>query len=128
MDINQERKYDAVDGKIVNRATGKPIPDDEPIIIFRAKDPHAVMAMAEYIDYCQNDQHKQVITGRMKDFLDFARNHPERMKEPDSDESCLRPDKVHYQRREIGEGDWEDCTKSQFECCENHPLYDTRKL
>jgi hypothetical protein len=36
--------------------------------------------------------------------------------------------KTQYQRREIGEGDWEDCTKSQFEYCENHPLYDTRKL
>jgi hypothetical protein len=44
MDINQERKYDAVDGKIVNRATGKPIPDDEPIVIFRAKDKLAVLA------------------------------------------------------------------------------------
>lgn len=90
MDINQERKYDAVDGKIVNRATGKPIPDDEPIIIFRAKDKYAVMAMVEYLDYCQDDQHRKVIAGRIKDFMDFGRKNPDRMKEPDSDSSCLK--------------------------------------
>ena len=91
MNIDQERKYDAVDGKIVNRATGKPIPDDEPIIIFRAKDPYAVMAMADYVEYCQNDLHKKVIVGRIRDFLQFARKNPDRMKEPDSDKSCLKP-------------------------------------
>ena len=38
------------------------------------------------------------------------------------------PDSCKYQRREIGESSWEDCTKSQFEYCDNHPLYDTRKI
>ncbi len=91
MNLDQERKYDAVDGKIVNRATGKPIPDDEPIIIFRAKDPNSVVPLVEYLEACSDPLHRQVIAGRIKDFLEFQRNNRQALKEPDSDRSCLKP-------------------------------------
>jgi hypothetical protein len=91
MELFQERKYDAVDGKIVNRATGKPIPDDEPIIIFRAKDFKSVAALTFYAGLCENEVHRDVIYGRVEDFIDFQQRNPEAVKEPDSDESCLKP-------------------------------------
>lgn len=33
---------------------------------------------------------------------------------------------AHYQCREIGESDWQDCDKGWFEYCTNSPLHDTR--
>jgi hypothetical protein len=91
MDIYQERKYDAVDGKIVNRATGKPIPDDEPLIIFRAKDKLAGLAMSYYAALCEDKLHHDVIRGRVHDFIGWQLDNPEKVREPDSDPSCLKP-------------------------------------
>jgi len=89
MNINQERKYDAVDGKIVNRATGKPIPDHEPIMIFRAKDRNAVKAILAYRDSCKDPLHRAVIEGRVNDFIEFQKSNRNITREPDSDSSCL---------------------------------------
>lgn len=90
MNINQERKYDAIDGKIVNRATGEPIPDDEPIIIFRAKDRKSTGMLIAYRAMCENENHKAVIDGRIEDFLDWQMRNQDLTKEPDSDCSCLK--------------------------------------
>jgi len=85
----QERKYTVLAGRIVNRATGKAIPDDEPIMIFRAKDSQAVHAIQFYMDLCSDVTHKNVIDGRIRDFVAFQNKHRDRMSEPDSDKSCL---------------------------------------
>ena len=90
MELNQERKYDAVGGKIVNRATGKIIPDNEPVIIFRAKDRKAVNALISYMNSCEDETHRDVIQSRIDDFLSFQEANPVLVKEPDSDASCLR--------------------------------------
>jgi len=87
----QERKYTVAGGKIVNRATGKAIPDDEPIMIFRAKDMKAIQAIEHYRELCADETHRNVVAGRIIDFQIFADTHPYRMSvEPDSDPSCLR--------------------------------------
>lgn len=86
MSPKQEPKYSAsADGRIVNRATGEPIPDDEPVFIFRARDKHAASALIFYRDQCKNEHHKAVIQSRWEDFMRFWREHPERMKEPDTE-------------------------------------------
>jgi hypothetical protein len=79
----QEPKYDVIDGRIVNRKTGEPIPDDEPIMIFRAKDQHAHQAIAYYIECCANAEHQEIVARRLDDFRRFGNDHLERMKEPD---------------------------------------------
>lgn len=81
---SQEPKYAAVGNLIVNRATGVPIPDDEPVFIFRAKDRYAAHMIRLYASECLNEEHRQVILQRAEDFERFAHEHPERMKEPDS--------------------------------------------
>ena len=82
----QEPKYTtaSASGRIVNRSTGKPIPDDEPVMVFRAQDRNAVPMLWAYYDACQIPDHKAVIKSRIADFERFAKEHPERMKEPDS--------------------------------------------
>jgi hypothetical protein len=90
MKINQERKYDAVDGRIVNRVTGKPIPDDEPIFILRAKDVRSTVALLAYQDMCEDETHKSIITQRIDDFACWQDENSEQVREPDSDPSCLK--------------------------------------
>lgn len=81
----QEPKYtvSSKDGRIVNRSTGKPIPDDEPVFILRAKDPHAARAIQYYIDLCKNADHRAVAKSRLLDFIEFAAKNPDRLREPD---------------------------------------------
>jgi hypothetical protein len=47
--ISQEPKYDVTpEGRIINRASGEIIPDDEPIFIFRARDTYALSVLLYY--------------------------------------------------------------------------------
>lgn len=82
----QEPKYTTAtkDGRIVNRATGKPIPDDEPIFILRAKDPLASIALHAYLFHVEDPEHAAAVQKRIDAFDDFAEAHPERMKQPDT--------------------------------------------
>ena len=87
----QDPKYDIeIDAsgpetaRLVNAATGKPIPDDEPIMIWRAQDKKAVGHIWNYADTCDNPTHCRIVEERAADFEAFAAEHPERMKEPDT--------------------------------------------
>ena len=84
----QDPKYDievTEDGaRIVVAASGKPIPEDEPIMIFRAQDRKAATHIWNYSDGCANSEHRRIVEGRAADFEQFASEHPERMKEPDT--------------------------------------------
>lgn len=85
--LAQEPKYTVGtrDGRIVNRATGKPIPDDEPVFILRAKDVHAKAALEAYLEAVFNDvEHSDAVHDRINAFDAFATAHPERMKAPDT--------------------------------------------
>ena len=85
MKPTQEPKYDVnIAGQICNRATGEPIPDDEPVFIFRARDRKARKALVDYLHACDDDGHRDAIEKRVIDFTRFAERHPDRMKEPDT--------------------------------------------
>jgi hypothetical protein len=89
MEKSQEPKYNALPTPggacvLVNRSTGVAIPDDEPVMVFRAKDAKALAALEAYHTACTNEAHRAVIRSRILDFQHFATQHPERMKEPDS--------------------------------------------
>jgi hypothetical protein len=84
MTPDQEPKYDFNNLKqLMNRKTCEAIPDDEPVFILRAKDKNAALVIAYYKKLCTNEAHKEVINSRLHQFVDFAHEHPERMKEPD---------------------------------------------
>jgi hypothetical protein len=84
----QEPKYDVRDGRIVNRRTGQPILDDEPIFVFRAKDRRALTALTAYYAAITNPEHAKAVAVRIESFKAFAAAHPERMREPDTDPSA----------------------------------------
>lgn len=84
MTETQEPKYEIRDGRIFNRQSGEAIPDDEPIMIFRARDKHAAEAIRRYGDKCQDWLHRGIVYARAEQFDRWARHHPERMKEPDT--------------------------------------------
>jgi hypothetical protein len=84
MKASQESKYDIVRGRIVNRATGKAIPADEPIIIMRAKDKHVPAMLRFYKKLCSNGNHKKVIQSRINQFVAWQRGNKEVVHEPDS--------------------------------------------
>ena len=71
---------------IVKTATGEPIPDDEPLIIFRGRDRHALQMLRYYRELCAQDLctdfHMNGINNRIEAFDKFAREHAERMKQP----------------------------------------------
>ena len=84
MDINQEPKYDAVDGRIVNRATGEAIPDDEPIMIFRAKDVKSTGVLSNYMHSCMNHDHRAVVKARLQQFIDWQYKNHGKVQEPNT--------------------------------------------
>ena len=83
---SQEPKYTSSSnsGRLVNRSTGKAIPDDEPVFILRAQDLLALGALEAYLYGVTDPVHAAVVASRIADFASFARANPGRMKQPDS--------------------------------------------
>lgn len=86
LQLAQEPKYttSAKDGRLVNRATGKPIPDDEPVFVLRAKDVHALEALRAYLSVVDTPEHAQSVRQRINAFEAFTVAHADRMKFPDT--------------------------------------------
>jgi hypothetical protein len=79
----QEPKYSVnCLGEIVNRKTGTVIPEDEPVFLLRAKDAKAMEALEYYSQICDNPDHYAEVVSRLNSFVDFSKEHPERMREP----------------------------------------------
>jgi hypothetical protein len=78
----EDRKFKFENGQFVNRVSGEPIPDDEPVIIFRARDRKALPILHLYLSLCDDEHHRQAIQDRIYEFGAFQRAHPERVKEP----------------------------------------------
>ncbi|HWT40096.1 MAG TPA: hypothetical protein VN081_02390 [Dongiaceae bacterium] len=81
-DGGQDRKFAFRNGQFVNRVSGEPIPNDEPIIIFRARDRHAEHVLREYLSMATDEHHREAIRDRMSEFAAYRAAHPERIKEP----------------------------------------------
>lgn len=85
MFLAQEPKYMAIGSQIVNRATGQPVRD--PVILFRAQDKLAPVALAAYIAACRDnglDHQADVVQKRLDDFTGWAASRPDAMKLPDT--------------------------------------------
>lgn len=77
-----ERKYEIRDNKLVKRGSGAPVPDDEPLFIFRAKDRKALAALVAYSMVLNNLDQKAAVQKAINDFRAFQEKYPERMAEP----------------------------------------------
>lgn len=78
----EDKKFKFEDGKFVNRVSGEAIPDDEPVILFRARDWHAIQVLEFYLSLAGDEHHRKAIAERLGDFKAFRDAFPARMKEP----------------------------------------------
>lgn len=84
MNIKQEPKYKIENGRLVNRQSNEPIPDDEPVFILRARDNIAVIALDYYLSRVTDEKHFTAVELRLNQFDKWATEHPDRMKTPDT--------------------------------------------
>lgn len=77
-----ERKYKIKNNQIVKQNGEIPIPDDEPLFIFRAKDRKALAALVAYNMILDNLDQKAQVTKSIDAFRDFAERNPDKMGEP----------------------------------------------
>lgn len=79
-------KYSTDGTCIFKKVSGEIIPDDEPVMLFRARDYLAIGALYRYRDLCVeagcSAEHIGGIIERMEAFHYFSQDHPERMKKP----------------------------------------------
>lgn len=77
-----ERKYKILNGQLVKRLGEKPIPDNEPLFILRAKDRKALATLVAYNMILDNLDQKAEVTKSINDFRAFQEQNPEKIKEP----------------------------------------------
>lgn len=78
----EDRKFKFVDGRFVNRVSGEAIPEDEPVILFRARDRKALPRLRDYRDACDDPHQKRAVQDRIDEFEAYQAAHPDRVKEP----------------------------------------------
>jgi hypothetical protein len=78
----EDRKFKFENGRFINRVSGEAIPDNEPVILFRARDRHAVELLNFYWKLATDEHHREAISDRIEEFLAYRAAHPERVKEP----------------------------------------------
>ena len=71
----EDRKFEFRDGAFYNRVSGEAIPDDEPVIIFRARDRHALATLVFYENLISDAHHALAVQDRIAEFEDFAEAH-----------------------------------------------------
>lgn len=79
-------KFHVEGSRIVKTPNGEVLPEDEPLFLFRARDYLAAAALTFYLeqgikDGCTEYWEKGV-RKELRRFLQFAKRHPERMKQP----------------------------------------------
>jgi len=80
--MSEDRKFKFENGQFINRVSGEAIPDDEPVILFRARDWHSLGLLRMYRGMVDDEHHKQAVQDRIDEFQAFKTNNPDRMKEP----------------------------------------------
>lgn len=65
-----------------NRVNGAEIPHDEPVILFRARNIHALAVLGFYLTEIKDPHHREAVTDRIMEFSEWRWKHEESMKEP----------------------------------------------
>jgi len=79
-------EHDANSVLIVKTSNGEVVPEDEPLMLFRARDRNALPMLRYYQDCCYKDGctdfQMEGIANRIAAFEDFRSKNPKRMKQP----------------------------------------------
>lgn len=66
------------------------IPDDEPVVVFRARDKHLPDVLSYYAEMCSGDspdRHSALVEGTFNAVDGWQKAHPEKVRTPDSERS-----------------------------------------
>lgn len=81
--------YDTKYGRVITEHGD--IPDDEPVIVFRARDITTTSLLAHYLKICAKEgsprRHLHIIIETLERFRVWQMNNPDRVKVPDSERS-----------------------------------------
>lgn len=80
------------DGKYGRVATEHgDIPDDEPVIVFRARDAHTPGVLAHYLKMCDQEgspyRHLRLVAETLTRFIRWQEDNPDQVRIPDSERS-----------------------------------------
>ncbi len=75
--------YNSIGELAIGIDGGDVIPDDEPIFIIRARDKHAIMALAKYASECRHGQQVKEIFIRIQEFKKWREENADKVQEPD---------------------------------------------
>lgn len=78
----EDRKFKFEDGRFINRVSGLAIPDDEPVMLFRARDKHALDTLLYYSSLIQDPHHRQAVADRVVEFAQWRIDNHDQLKEP----------------------------------------------
>ncbi len=83
-------KYDFFRNMVKNVASGEYIPEDEPVMVFRARDNFALSVLRHYHSILVqsgqiDDSHLAAVEAQIGRFYNFRYDHPDRMKVPDTE-------------------------------------------
>ncbi len=87
VELNEQYQFEKGDRlALVKISNGEPIPEEEPVHIFRARDKYAIPALYFYRQFgikkgC-NDYHEAGINAQIERFEKFEEEHSDRMKIP----------------------------------------------
>jgi hypothetical protein len=89
----QDPKYSIRNNRLINAERNEDIPLDEPVFLLRARDWHGQDGVFRYMDTIRHavgqgdvlPAHLEAVRRRLADFEQFRKDHPERMKQPDTD-------------------------------------------
>jgi hypothetical protein len=83
--MGYDRKY----GKVTTEHGD--IPDDEPVIVFRARDRLVLPVLGAYLELCKHEgspqRHLDTITRNIHTFADWQEANPDKVRTPDSERS-----------------------------------------
>lgn len=79
-------EYDINGSVLVNRVSGAPIPEHEPVFVLRARDWLALPLLHEYANLCDVHRcvvsHLNAISENIRRFREWRNQHPLEMKQP----------------------------------------------
>ncbi len=80
-------KFHIENDQIIKTSNGEVVPEDEPLMLIRARDHLSVALLLHYrvlsLDEGCTTNHLVGVEDCIREFLNFAHEHPERMKQPD---------------------------------------------
>lgn len=83
--IRIEPKYEIDEnGTVFNRQSGKPIPGDEPLILFRAQDANLPYMLCRYMMLTSDLEHRRAIALRLAQVCEWQAANADKVKQPDT--------------------------------------------